>query len=77
MGEMQHSLIFFSRYFNNVYLLQGNAGLNVWLFHGSLTSVYILLCQNYVTDGLSDKSLSFSRDYNENNATIKSYETTL
>jgi len=75
VGEMQHSLIFF-RYFNNVYLLQGNAGLNVWLFHGSLTSVYILLCQNYVTDGLSDKSLSCSKDFNDNNATIKSYEAT-
>lgn len=60
-----------------MYLLRGNAGLNVWLFDGSLTSVYILLCQNYVTDGLSGKSLSCSKDFNDNNAIIKSYEATL
>jgi hypothetical protein len=35
------------------------------------------LCQNYVSDGLSDKSLSCSKDFNDNNANIKSYEATL
>ena len=43
--------------------------------------VVLLLCiyycaRNYVIDGLFDKSLSCSKDFNDNNETIKSYEVT-